>query len=161
MKNSTIEDVLTTWFYTMLDKFADLSFRYEYNQSRSVYTVSYDASTDVLNNEEFCDCVTEFEDMMDCRFGINAPLLTEKDMWFKLSDNAIIVRRKKTITVENPQISMPQRTQKIPHSNKSDKLSYMNNDHMVEYGNEFSYGGYCDDIHRKYTISTPLTILAA
>ena len=92
--DSTIEDVLITWFYTMMDKFADLSFRYEYNQSRNVYTVSYDASTDVLNNDEFCDCVIQFEEEIDRIFGNNAPLLTEKDIWFKLSDNAIIVNRK-------------------------------------------------------------------
>ena len=58
--NSTVEDVLITWFYTMMDKFADLSFRYEYNQLRNVYTVSYDASTDVMNNDDVVEIIYKF-----------------------------------------------------------------------------------------------------
>lgn len=52
MKNATIEEVLTTWFYTMLDVFSDLSFRYEYNESRGVYMVSYDASEEIISSRD-------------------------------------------------------------------------------------------------------------
>lgn len=159
MKNATIEEVLTTWFYTMLDDFADLSFRYKYNESRGVYMVSYDAPTETLNDEKFCDCIIDFEDSLDSQFGLEAPLFTEKDLWFKLSDNANMVRKKQKLTVDNMCISIPIYTQ-MPNSNKA--ASFKINDKLAEHTIEFSYiGKSYDKLHKNYTMNTPLTILAA
>lgn len=103
MKNPRIESELTAWFDKMLNRYSNLSFRFEYNAVRGVYWVSYDAPDEVLSSEDFCEAMVLFENDLDKQFGIEAPLFTEKDMWFEVSESAAIREKKAILITLEPQ----------------------------------------------------------
>ncbi len=101
MKIQEVENRLVAWFDKMLTLYPSLSFRYEYSKEHGTYLVSYDAPANVLSNDNFCNEVIRFENELDMLFGENAPLLTEKDMWFAVSELAR-ERRMLSVIVDIP-----------------------------------------------------------
>lgn len=90
MNRNQIENSLTEWFEDMLKKYIDVSFRYEYNEKRNVYLVSYSINVDECQESAFFKDVMAFEDKMDLLFENDAPLFCEGESLFKLSSDAII-----------------------------------------------------------------------
>lgn len=95
MKKNLIENSLIQWFDEMLKKYADVSFKYEYNEKRHVYLVSYTVTGDEYQEVSFFQDIMIFEDKMDLLFENDAPLFCEDESLFKLSDNAILISNSK------------------------------------------------------------------
>ncbi len=104
MNKTEIENRLIAWFDKMLNLYPNLSFRYEYSEKYGTYIVSYDAPAEVLSNDAFCNDVIQFENESDMAFGEFAPLLTEKNMWFSVSEFARD-RRALVITLDMPKMT--------------------------------------------------------
>ncbi len=103
MKNLKIENELIVWFDKMLSLYSNLSFRFEYSETYGVYIVSYDAPIEVLQENDFCDEIVSFENHLDKLFGAEAPLFTEKEIWFSVSENASIREKKAMLITLRPQ----------------------------------------------------------
>lgn len=87
MKNQ-IDNILTKWFDEMLKKYTDVSFKYEYNEKRHVYLISYTINGDECQEASFFEDIMAFEDRMDLLFENDAPLFCENESLFQLSDKA-------------------------------------------------------------------------
>lgn len=85
-----IDNILTKWFDEMLKKYTDVSFKYEYNERRHVYLISYTINGDECQESSFFNDIMAFEDKIDLLFENDAPLFCENESLFELSDNAIL-----------------------------------------------------------------------
>lgn len=88
------ERQLQNWFRKMVDMFPGLSFRYEYSDIRGVYLVSANVNTEDARYEEYCAESMRFEDEMNEEYMDNAPLFTDNEELFRLSQNALFVDEK-------------------------------------------------------------------
>ena len=85
------ERQLQNWFRRMVDMFPGLSFKYEYNDKRGVYLVSAIVNTEDAHYEEYCAESMRFEDEMNERYMDGAPLFTDNEELFLLSQAALVV----------------------------------------------------------------------
>lgn len=88
------ERQLQNWFRKMVDMFPGLSFRYEYSDRRGVYLVSAKVNTEDARYEEYCAESMRFEDEMNEQYVDCAPLFTDNEELFHLSQAAIVVDEK-------------------------------------------------------------------
>lgn len=123
MEKQEIVRKLREWFNTMLLKYEGLTFKYEYSSRRDVYLVSYMAAESILSDETFCGDVMSFEDRIDFLYGDSAPLFTENEDLFHLSENANIVTGSNCSFVQNETKVYTINMLNLPH-NGVDCLSY-------------------------------------
>lgn len=93
MKNLEIENCLKEWCESMLSKFPTITIFYEYSEKRNVYLVDTKVNLCDAEYDDFCIQAMIFEDEMNSRFDIDAPLFTENGELFSLSKDAKCFQR--------------------------------------------------------------------
>lgn len=88
---SKIEKELRNWFKYLVGRYRWLSIKFEYNEKRSVFLVSFSPTDKISECEPFIKESAEFEDLMNARYGDNSPLFCDDEKYFKLSPNAEVV----------------------------------------------------------------------
>lgn len=88
MRNSKLEGVLRNWFNMMVDRYKWLSIKFEYNEKRGIYLVSYSPVSKIGNSDDFIKDSMEFEDKINSLYGDASPLFCDEEKYFKLSSNA-------------------------------------------------------------------------
>ena len=101
MKNLEIETSLRSWAKEMVSRFNWLTIRFEYNNVRHCYLVSYYYATNIDDNDPFYKEALEYEDNMNKLFMDDAPLFCDEESLFKLSSDAETIGRKLNF-VESP-----------------------------------------------------------
>lgn len=91
MMKEDIEKRLRTWFSLMLEKYAWLRIKFEFNESRGVYMVSFSPLNHIESSDEFNIDVMTFADDMNALYGNEAPLFTDEESLFALSPNAEVI----------------------------------------------------------------------
>ena len=86
-----IEKRLRTWFSLMLEKYAWLRIKFEFNESRGVYMVSFSPLNHIESSDDFNIDVMTFADEMNALYGNDAPLFTDEESLFALSPNAEVI----------------------------------------------------------------------
>jgi hypothetical protein len=88
MRDSNLEATLRNWFKNMVNRYRWLSIKFEYNEKRGVYLVSYAPISEISANDDFISESMAFEDKMNALYGDNAPLFCDEEKYFKMSVNA-------------------------------------------------------------------------
>lgn len=95
MKKTELENILNAWFEDMLSKYDWLSFKYEFDEKRNVFLVSYFPADKINTNDEFCRDAMAFEDKVNYLYGDDAPLFEDEETLFPLSEKAIVISNTK------------------------------------------------------------------
>ena len=77
----------------MLNKFEWLCVKYEFNTKRGVYLVSFSPKSQIESSDEFNIEAMRFADELNDLYGDNAPLFTDEEELFDLSDEAEIIEK--------------------------------------------------------------------
>ena len=93
MNKENIEKYLRTWFSLMTRKYSWLRIKFEFSEIEGVYMVSFSPVNQIVLSDEFNNDAMLFADEMNNRYGIEAPLFTDEEELFKLSDAAEIFSR--------------------------------------------------------------------
>ena len=88
-KKEEIKKQLTEWFNIMLAKYTWLKIKYEYNEAKECYLVSFYSSSDI-EDSDFDKDVLEFEEIMDNKYEDYSPLFCDNERLFKLSPKELI-----------------------------------------------------------------------
>lgn len=88
MNRDNIKNKLHTWFSRMIMKYSWLRIKFEYKEDRGVFLVSFSPVSQIELSEEFNREAMQFADEMNATYGNEAPLFTDEEALFKLSDNA-------------------------------------------------------------------------
>ncbi len=86
-----IEKRLRAWFSQMTEKYAWLRIKFEFNESRGVFMVSFSPLSHIESSDEFNIDVMTFADDMNALYGNEAPLFTDEESLFALSPNAEVI----------------------------------------------------------------------
>lgn len=89
-KKEEIKKQLTEWFNIMLAKYTWLKVKYEYNEAKECFLVSFCISSDI-EDSDFDKDVLDFEELMDNKYGDYSPLFCDNERLFKLSPNAEVL----------------------------------------------------------------------
>lgn len=90
--NEDIEKRLTAWFSEMTDKYSWLRIKFEFSERRGVFLVSFSPSACIDASDDFNKDALLFERHINCQYGDYAPLFTDEEELFKLSENAKIIK---------------------------------------------------------------------
>ncbi len=85
------ERIIKEWAESMVNKYDWLIIKYEYNEERKVFLVSYYPEKLIANNEEFAIDAMRFEDDLNLKYGIFSPLFCDEESLFKLSSKATVI----------------------------------------------------------------------
>lgn len=91
MMKEDIEKRLRAWFSQMTEKYAWLRIKFEFNESRGVFMVSFSPLSHIESSDEFNIDVMTFADDMNALYGNEAPLFTDEESLFALSPNAEVI----------------------------------------------------------------------
>lgn len=91
MMKEDIEKRLRAWFSQMTEKYAWLRIKFEFNESRGVFMVSFSPLSHIESSDEFNIDVMTFADNMNALYGNEAPLFTDEESLFALSPNAEVI----------------------------------------------------------------------
>lgn len=91
-KKGEIRKSLLEWFDIMVNKYSWLQIKYEYNELKDIYLVSFCIGSDI-ENFEFEQDVLLFEEVLDNKFGDDSPLFCDNESLFRLSANAETISR--------------------------------------------------------------------
>lgn len=72
----------------IMGRFENVSFRYEFDEKRHLYLVSYYPDQIADNDDRFWKDVLEMSQRMNDMFGVSAPLFSYGEETFKLSEDA-------------------------------------------------------------------------
>ena len=86
-----IEKRLRAWFSQMTEKYAWLRIKFEFNESRGVFMVSFSPLSHIESSDEFNIDVMTFADDMNALYGNEAPLFTDEESLFALSSDAEVI----------------------------------------------------------------------
>ena len=95
MKNPKIENTLRVWAKDMVSRYDWLTIRFEYNEDRHHYLVSYYPGETIEQNDEFCLESSDFEDCINLEYLNEAPLFCDDERLFHLSPNAETISKPK------------------------------------------------------------------
>ena len=96
MKNPKIEKILREWAKDMVNRYDWLTIRFEYNEDRRHYLVSYYPGERIDQCDEFCLESSDFEDSINLEYLDDAPLFCDDERLFRLSPNAETISKPKT-----------------------------------------------------------------
>lgn len=99
MNKENIEKQLRSWFTEMTKKYSWLRIKFEFNKVEGVYMVSFSPVSKIELSDEFNKDAMQFADMMNDEYGTEAPLFTDEESLFKLSDSAEIISSNQITTV--------------------------------------------------------------
>lgn len=91
MMKEDIEKRLRAWFSQMTEKYAWLRIKFEFNESRGVFMVSFSPLSHIESSDEFNIDVMTFADYMNALYGNEAPLFTDEESLFVLSSDAEVI----------------------------------------------------------------------
>lgn len=91
MMKEDIEKRLRAWFSQMTEKYAWLRIKFEFNESRGVFMVSFSPLSHIESSDEFNIDVMTFADDMNALYANEAPLFTDEESLFALSPNAEVI----------------------------------------------------------------------
>lgn len=83
-----MEHLLSEWFSKMINAYSWLTIKYEYNEERNLFLVSFSPKEAINKNEGLCAEILDFEDKMNALYGDGAPLFCDDEEYFHLSDKA-------------------------------------------------------------------------
>jgi len=155
-KKQRVRKRLQWWFTIMSNKYHDVTFKFEYCEKRGIYLVSYNPTLNSAREKsDFYTEVLNFEDSLDKEFKDYAPLFTENETVFTLSENA------ETFTCETPNNNYDSL-----EGNKKEIASYFKfllncaksqseyvGDRAYDSLNEIIFrdeNGYCDIVCKKF-----------
>ena len=93
MRNPELESILREWAKDMVNRYEWLTIRFEYNENRGHYLVSYYPAERINQSDEFCLESSDFEDSINLKYLNNAPLFCDDERLFRLSPKAETIRR--------------------------------------------------------------------
>ena len=96
-----IEKQLRTWFAQMTKKYSWLRIKFEFNENRGVFMVSFSPVSQIELSNDFNLDAIKFADEMNERYGNDAPLFTDEETLFKLSADAETVGGYSFFTASN------------------------------------------------------------
>lgn len=99
MIKDDIEKQLRTWFSLITKKYTWLRIKFEFNERRGVYMVSFSPISHIEHSDEFNIDAMRFADEMNATYGNEAPLFTDEENLFTLSSNAEVVETRSFISV--------------------------------------------------------------
>ena len=109
MKDLKIENALRRWAQDMVSRYTWLTLRFEYNEKRDVYLVSY--SPEEKAGDDFVTEAIAFEDRMNELYGDYAPLFCYDEELFRLSPAAEVIRYEpKRMPAPSPKRTMTKTT---------------------------------------------------
>ena len=88
MKNLNIEASLREWARKMVCQFDWLTVKFEYNEVRGRYLVSYYPTDEIDMSDDFCNEAVAFEDRINMLYLDDAPLFCDGERLFHLSSKA-------------------------------------------------------------------------
>ena len=91
MIDELVKKEIIEWSKEMLTKYEWLRVKFEFNAKRGVYLVSFSPKSQILLSDEFNLEAMRFEDELYDLYGDNAPLFTDEEELFELSDTAEII----------------------------------------------------------------------
>lgn len=100
MKNEHIEKDLRTWFVMMTNKYSWLKVKFEFNNDRGVWLVSFAPVDRIEVSDEFNLDAMAFANEMNEKYGIDAPLFTDEEELFSLSALAETIGKQRVLVVE-------------------------------------------------------------
>ena len=99
MIKDNIEKQLRSWFSQMTKKYTWLRIKFEFNENRGVFMVSFSPKNHIEDSDEFNIDAMQFADKMNVIYGNEAPLFTDEESLFVLSSNAEVVETRSFISV--------------------------------------------------------------
>ena len=99
MIKDDIEKQLRTWFSLITKKYTWLRIKFEFNERRGLYMVSFSPISHIEHSDEFNIDAMRFADEMNATYGNEAPLFTDEENLFTLSSNAEVVETRSFISV--------------------------------------------------------------
>lgn len=98
MKQKLLQ-IIKEWGETMVEQFNWLTIKYEYSEFYRTVLVSFSPLEIIDNDDDFNRDTLIFEDAMTAEFGDDAPLFTNEEKLFTLSDDALIISKNATSNV--------------------------------------------------------------
>ena len=86
-----IEKQLRTWFAQMTKKYSWLRIKFEFNENRGVFMVSFSPVSKIELSNDFNIDAMKFADEMNEQYCNDAPLFTDEESLFRLSTNAEVI----------------------------------------------------------------------
>lgn len=102
MNKAIIEKELRTWFQLMTKIYGWLRIKFEFNEGRRVFMVSFSPISQIELSDAFNLEVMRFEDKLNDTYGDEAPLFTDEETLFQLSSNAEVIEAYSFTSVGNP-----------------------------------------------------------
>ena len=90
MNRDNIKKKLHAWLSSMTMKYNWLQVKLEYKEDHGVFLVSFSPVSQIELSEEFNREAMQFADEMNAIYGNEAPLFTDEEALFKISDNVQI-----------------------------------------------------------------------
>jgi len=91
-KNLKLENLLREFLNIMVKRYTWLTIKFEYNENKQQYLVSYSPKDRIQSDNEFMTDSMMLEDMFNDYFGDYAPLFCDEEEYFKLSPNAEVIK---------------------------------------------------------------------
>ena len=88
-----VKKEIIEWSNEMLTKYEWLRVKFEFSAKRGIYLVSFSPKSQIELSDEFNIEAMRFEDELNDRYGDNAPLFTDEEELFELSDNAVVIEK--------------------------------------------------------------------
>lgn len=96
MRDLELEKTLRQWAEDMVKRYTWLTIRFEYNEKRRAYLISYSPESKADEDERFVIESSAFEDRINEQYdGLKAPLFCYEERLFKLSPTAEVIRHHK------------------------------------------------------------------
>lgn len=91
MNKENIEKQLRSWFAMITEKYGWLRIKFEFSKVEGVYMVSFSPASHIELSDEFNRDAMSFADKMNAEYGMEAPLFTDEEDLFRLSDAAEVI----------------------------------------------------------------------
>ena len=92
MRNPNLEHVLRDFLKIMVKNYNWLTIKFEYNEKKDKYLVSYSPNDKIQNDDNFMRESMLMEKLFDELYGNYAPLFCDEEEYFKLSPNAEVIK---------------------------------------------------------------------
>ena len=91
-KNLKLENLLREFLNIMVKRYTWLTIKFEYNEEKNRYLVSYSPNYKIQNDDNFMKESMMLEDYFNMVYGELAPLFCDEEEYFKLSPNAEVIK---------------------------------------------------------------------
>ncbi len=95
MKQKLLQ-IIKEWAEKMVEQYNWLTIKYEYSEFYRTVLVSFSPLEIIDNDDDFNRDTLFFEDAMTAEFGDDAPLFTDEEKLFTLSNDAMIISKNVT-----------------------------------------------------------------